>query len=234
MDEHHMASQAAPDRAPVGVRKEEISDEEKRAIQDRLKYCFRTTLVGKTHDAIADHLGVSRITVTKWLRRPPVLPSPAHLLVLARRANISPSWLLLGIEPMLCSPRRPDAGAPDAAAILHELAGAFLIGKGVRPEEVAAYRADQGDAVFRPFYFVYAEGFRAWWERGLNRAEKNNRDVEAACLDEFFGLVRGAVDSGGELTGLNVPLELVRRLAVVKALRDGTLPISNPVDHGSA
>src|SRR4051794_32178645 len=75
------------------------------AVQDRLRYCFKKLLIGRTHGAIADHLGIPRTTVTKWFSSPPTFPSTNHVLRLAEQANISPSWLLLGVGPMLCAPR---------------------------------------------------------------------------------------------------------------------------------
>jgi hypothetical protein len=184
------------------------------AIQDRLRQAFRTAFVGRTHDQIAQHLGVGRITVTKWLRSPAIVPSTAHVLTLAEKANISPSWLLMGSGPMLCTPPWPGEEVIDPIRTLHELAGGFLIRKGAHPDDLATYIVEQGDAVLGQFYVFYGEVFRRWLECRLADQARISREAVYDCLDDFLDII---MKSGSEDTGAVLPADLVQRVARLKA-----------------
>lgn len=98
----------------------EIPAAQRREIRERFLE-FRLSL-DFTIEQLADKAGIPRNTASRWSGGGDDIPSPAHLLRLAQRTNLNPSWLLLGEGSMFresVAPPKPD---------VCEALGAYVVG----------------------------------------------------------------------------------------------------------
>ena len=74
-----------------------------RDVKDRLQ---RFYLAGSprrfaSQSALAKHLAIPRSTVAGWFQGQPKVPDPAHIIAMATKDQLSPTWVLLGEGPEL-------------------------------------------------------------------------------------------------------------------------------------
>jgi hypothetical protein len=195
-----------------------VSRAERKAIQGRLRVCLEATFTGKTHEMIAAHLGIPRTTVTRWFGNPPTLPSSAHLLRLAALANISPTWVLSGRGPMLCT--EAGASSSDVIMLLHELGSVFVRGKTGDDGFLDAFRIEQGDRVLRLFLMTYGELYRNWYERRLEQGWEHHRKTEDAVVDEICLAVDSKAETVNHRPMGTIPIrrELIERLSKLRRI----------------
>ena len=74
-----------------------------KGVKDRLQ---RFYLAGspprfESQSALARHLEISRSTVAGWFQGRPKVPEPTHMIAMAERDRLSPTWVLLELGPEL-------------------------------------------------------------------------------------------------------------------------------------
>src|SRR6267378_579644 len=79
-------------------------------VKDRLQMIY---LAGspprfESQSALARHLGIPRPTIAGWCQGEPKVPDPAHIIVMAVKDRLSPTWLLLGEGPELIGAALPN------------------------------------------------------------------------------------------------------------------------------
>lgn len=77
-----------------------VGDDDRKAIQKRMKWWYKTWRNSPSQAKWAESLDIGRTTVVGWFRKTaPTLPDLAYLLVMARKQGMSLNWLLLGDLP---------------------------------------------------------------------------------------------------------------------------------------
>jgi transcriptional regulator with XRE-family HTH domain len=84
-----------------------VSDDVKPGIRERLRECMVDFMRVKTYEQFASALDIRRPTITRWFGKKPTTPGTAHILALAEKANIQPTWLLLGEGPQQRGASKP-------------------------------------------------------------------------------------------------------------------------------
>lgn len=207
-----------------------ISLQKKREIRDRIRQCYKKIVGVLTYDGFARHLGVPRTTITGWFGNPPRVPSSAHVLALAERANVSPTWLLLGEGPELRGMPLP---ATDLAPALEQALQSHLLAKGAGIESISQFIAEGnelGYSLVEMFLLFWDVQYQDWLKKTLARLEREQLVKDKKVIDDLFGLlhqadqaVREADEAGHPLNGISVPAVPIRDAAwaIARVLRAG-------------
>src|SRR5712692_1491680 len=78
-------------------------------VKDRLQAFYTAGAAPRfeSQSALARHLGIPRPTIAGWFQGQPKVPDPAHMIVMAVKDRLSPTWLLLGQGPELIGAALP-------------------------------------------------------------------------------------------------------------------------------
>ncbi len=63
----------------------------------------------ESQSALARRVGIPRPTIAGWFQGEPKVPDPAHIIVMAVKDRLSPTWLLLGEGPELIGATLPNS-----------------------------------------------------------------------------------------------------------------------------
>jgi hypothetical protein len=142
------------------------------------------------------------------------LPSTAHVLALAQRANINPSWLLLGEGPEL---RGTETRLPDVASAVRAAVRAHLVARGTDEalvDEFLGERATRRLGLLDGLFMLHEKLYLDWIQKKANELREKRTDADLRLIDELMGLLERqgetAEQSGSDVT---VPAAPVRAAA---------------------
>lgn len=203
----------------VGGGQPHIPLQKKREIRDRIRHSYQTLLGLLTYDRFARYLGIPRTTITAWLGNPPRIPSTAHVLAFAQRANVSPTWLLLGEGPELLGMPSP---ACEIGTALEQTVRAHLTAKGIGEADLVEFldewRAEM--PLLGMFLLLCDVKYHDWVKKKLDRVERQRLEKDREVIEYLFDLLNKADQAANEseraghpIAGISVPGEPIRDAA---------------------
>lgn len=203
----------------IGGGQPHVPLQKKREIRDRIRHSYQKLLGFFTYDGFARYIDIPRTTITAWLGNPPRVPSTAHILAFAERANINPTWLLLGEGPELRGMSYPEA---EMATALEQTVRAHLTAKGLEERELEEFLDEWRTEMplLGMFLLLCDVRYHDWLKKKVDRVERQRLEKDREVIEYLFDLLNQAdqaasqaARAGHPLAGISVPGEPIRDAA---------------------